>query len=62
MIAEYLTRRDAEIYASELTQLYGPDVQKKANNGTKPGKAYLTCGQQQGRLTMDILGVSRTAS
>jgi hypothetical protein len=26
MIAEYLTRRDAEIYASELTQLYGPDV------------------------------------
>jgi len=25
MIAEYLTRRDAEIYASEL--LYGPDVQ-----------------------------------
>jgi hypothetical protein len=26
------------------------------------GKAYLTCGQQQGRLTMDILGVSRTAS
>jgi hypothetical protein len=26
MIAEYLTRRDAEIYASELTQFYGPDV------------------------------------
>lgn len=26
MIAEYFTRRDAEIYASELTQLYGPDV------------------------------------
>jgi hypothetical protein len=26
MIAEYLTRRDAEIDASELTQLYGPDV------------------------------------
>jgi hypothetical protein len=26
MIAEYLTRRDAEIYASELTQLYGPAV------------------------------------
>ena len=26
MIAEFLTRRDAEIYASELTQLYGPDV------------------------------------
>src|SRR5438309_1313099 len=26
MIAEYLTRRDAEIYANELTQLYGPDV------------------------------------
>ncbi len=27
MIAEYFTRRDAEFYASELTQLYGPDVQ-----------------------------------
>jgi hypothetical protein len=26
MIAEYLTRRNAEIYASELAQLYGPDV------------------------------------
>ena len=26
MIAEYFTRRDAEIYASELIQLYGPDV------------------------------------
>ncbi|MGH6838617.1 MAG: hypothetical protein ACREDT_07420 [Methylocella sp.] len=26
MIAEYLTRRDAEIYASELARLYGPDV------------------------------------
>ena len=26
MIAEYFTRRDAEIYAKELTQLYGPDV------------------------------------
>jgi hypothetical protein len=26
MIAEYFTRRDAEIYARELTQLYGPDV------------------------------------
>ena len=26
MIAEYLTRRSAEIYASELAQLYGPDV------------------------------------
>ncbi|MGH6838544.1 MAG: hypothetical protein ACREDT_07050 [Methylocella sp.] len=26
MIAEYLTRRKAEIYASELAQLYGPDV------------------------------------
>jgi hypothetical protein len=26
MIAEYLTRRDAEIYASELTKLYGPAV------------------------------------
>ena len=26
MIAEYFTRRDAEIYASELTQIYGPDV------------------------------------
>jgi hypothetical protein len=26
MIAEYLTRRNAEIYASELAQRYGPDV------------------------------------
>jgi hypothetical protein len=26
MIAEYLTRRDAEIYAGELAQLYGPDI------------------------------------
>jgi hypothetical protein len=26
MIAEYLTRRDAEIYASELTTLYGPTI------------------------------------
>ena len=26
MIAEYLTRRDAEIYASELTKLYGPAI------------------------------------
>ena len=26
MIAEYLTRRDAEIYASELAQLYEPDI------------------------------------
>jgi hypothetical protein len=26
MIAEYLTRRDAEIYAGELAQHYGPDV------------------------------------
>ncbi|MGH6848530.1 MAG: hypothetical protein ACREC0_14200 [Methylocella sp.] len=26
MIAEYLTRRHAEIYASELAELYGPDV------------------------------------
>jgi hypothetical protein len=26
MIAEYLTRRDAEIYASELAQLYGPEI------------------------------------
>ena len=26
MIAEYVTRRDAEIYARELTQIYGPDV------------------------------------
>ena len=26
MIAEYLTRRNAEIYASELAQIYGPDV------------------------------------
>jgi hypothetical protein len=26
MIAKYLTRRNAEIYASELAQLYGPDV------------------------------------
>jgi len=26
MIAEYLTRRNAEIYASELSQLYGPDI------------------------------------
>jgi hypothetical protein len=26
MIAEYLTRRNAEIYASELAQFYGPDV------------------------------------
>ena len=26
MIAEYLARRDAEIYASELGQLYGPAV------------------------------------
>jgi hypothetical protein len=26
MIAEYLTRRNSEIYASELAQRYGPDV------------------------------------
>jgi hypothetical protein len=26
MIAEYFTRRNAELYASELAELYGPDV------------------------------------
>ncbi|MGH6795197.1 MAG: hypothetical protein ACREDD_11115 [Methylocella sp.] len=26
MIAEYLTRRNAEIYASELAKVYGPGV------------------------------------
>jgi hypothetical protein len=26
MIAEYLTRRDAEIYAGELAEYYGPNV------------------------------------
>ena len=73
MIAEYLTRRDAEIYASELTQLYGPDVHFDVvgmpdpvfgdtvwyalGTGTADGEMFA-----QWRLTMDIRGVSRMAS
>jgi hypothetical protein len=45
MIAEYLTRRDAEIYASELAQLYGPDIHFDVVSMPDPvfGDTFGTC-------------------